>query len=86
MTSIATIAGAMPAAFAIGPGAETQRPMALALVGGMVVSTFLTLFVVPAAYSILDDIVSWNDERHRKGAALLPELASVLTRRERHST
>ena len=86
MTSIATIAGAMPAAFAIGPGAETQRPMALALVGGMLVSTFLTLFVVPAAYSILDDIVSWNDERHRKGAALLPELASVLTRRERHST
>jgi predicted RND superfamily exporter protein len=73
MTSIATIAGAMPAAFAIGPGAETQRPMALALVGGMVVSTFLTLFVVPAAYSILDDIVSWN-AAHRRGR-LLPELA-----------
>ena len=58
MTSMATIAGALPAALAIGPGAETQRPMALALVGGMVVSTLLTLFVVPAAYSVLDDVVS----------------------------
>ncbi len=55
MTSIATIAGALPPAFAIGPGAELQRPMAMALVGGMAVSTLLTLFVVPAAYSLLDD-------------------------------
>ena len=55
MTSIATIAGALPPALAIGPGAELQRPMAMALVGGMVVSTLLTLFVVPAGYSLLDD-------------------------------
>ncbi len=55
MTSTATIAGALPPALAIGPGAELQRPMALALVGGMAVSTLLTLFVVPAAYSLLDD-------------------------------
>ena len=65
MTSIATIAGAMPAAFAIGPGAETQRPMALALVGGMVVSTALTLFVVPAAYSVLGDALEWNARRRQ---------------------
>ena len=39
MTSIATIAGALPPALAIGPGAELQRPMALAIVGGMIVST-----------------------------------------------
>jgi multidrug efflux pump len=59
MTSVATIAGALPPAFAIGPGAELQRPMALALVGGMAVSTMLTLFVVPAGYSVIDDIVTW---------------------------
>ena len=57
MTSTATIAGALPPALALGPGAELQRPMALAIVGGMVVSTALTLFVVPAAYSLLDDAV-----------------------------
>jgi len=74
MTSLATIAGALPAALALGPGAETQRPMALALVGGMFVSTLLTLFVVPAAYSVLDDIVSWNAERRRRGAGLMEQL------------
>ena len=68
MTSIATIAGALPPALAIGPGAELQRPMALALVGGMLVSTALTLFVVPAAYSLLDDVVNWNDERRQPQA------------------
>jgi hydrophobe/amphiphile efflux-1 (HAE1) family protein len=66
MTSIATIAGALPPAFAIGPGAELQRPMALALVGGMIVSTLLTLFVVPAGYSVLDDLVEWNQARRRR--------------------
>jgi HAE1 family hydrophobic/amphiphilic exporter-1 len=63
MTSLATIAGAIPPALALGPGAELQRPMALALVGGMFVSTLLTLFVVPAAYSLLDDAVVWTKRR-----------------------
>jgi HAE1 family hydrophobic/amphiphilic exporter-1 len=80
MTSTATIAGALPPALAIGPGAELQRPMALALVGGMLVSTALTLFVVPCAYSVLDDAVAWNQERRRKGAALVPELRALLAR------
>jgi HAE1 family hydrophobic/amphiphilic exporter-1 len=85
MTSMATIAGALPAALALGPGAETQRPMALALVGGIFVSTILTLFVVPAAYSVLDDVVVWNQERRRRGAALLPELRALRARRVRPS-
>jgi HAE1 family hydrophobic/amphiphilic exporter-1 len=74
MTSVATIAGAIPPALAIGPGAETQRPMAVGLIGGMILSTLFTLFVVPAAYSILDDIVSWWSDRRRK-AALRPAVA-----------
>jgi HAE1 family hydrophobic/amphiphilic exporter-1 len=85
MTSMATIAGASPAAFAMGVGAETMRPMALAMVGGMAVSTFLTLFVVPAAYSVMDDVVSWNEERQRRGASLLGGLAAAVSHRERHS-
>jgi multidrug efflux pump subunit AcrB len=63
MTSTATIAGALPPALAFGPGAELQRPMALAVLGGMVVSTLLTLFVVPAAYSLLGDIIEWHKAR-----------------------
>lgn len=65
MTSIATIVGALPPALAIGPGAEVQRPMALALVGGMAVSTLLTLFVVPAGSSLLDDALMWVRARRR---------------------
>ncbi len=52
MTSIATIAGAIPAALAFGPGAETRIPMAVCLIGGVLISTLLTLFVVPCAYSV----------------------------------
>jgi hydrophobe/amphiphile efflux-1 (HAE1) family protein len=71
MTSIAMIAGAIPPALAIGPGAELQRPMAIAMVGGITVSTLLTLFVVPAAYSVIDDVVEWNKARRRPGAGVL---------------
>jgi len=52
MTSIATVAGAVPEAFAAGSGAEVIRPMAISVIGGVIVSTFLTLFVVPCAYSL----------------------------------
>lgn len=53
MTSVATVAGAIPAALSFGPGAETRIPMAVAIIGGVVVSTVLTLFVVPCVYSLL---------------------------------
>jgi hydrophobe/amphiphile efflux-1 (HAE1) family protein len=74
MTSVATIAGALPPALALGPGAELQRPMALALVGGMIVSTGFTLFVVPAAYSLIDDAVAWNDARKARGEGIVAAL------------
>jgi HAE1 family hydrophobic/amphiphilic exporter-1 len=72
MTSVSTIAGALPAALALGPGAEVMRPMALALVGGMMVSTLLTLYVVPCAYSALDQGIRRVQEhraRRRRAAA-----------------
>lgn len=72
MTSVATIAGALPPALAIGPGAELQRPMALALVGGMAVSTLMTLFVVPSFYSVLDDFLVWARARRKHESAVLP--------------
>jgi len=54
MTSFATIAAAVPSALARGAGSETFRPMALTLIGGVFVSTLLTLYVVPITYSLLD--------------------------------
>jgi len=53
MTSVATIAGAIPAALAFGPGAESRNPMAIAVIGGVIFSTVLTLYVVPCFYSVM---------------------------------
>lgn len=53
MTSVATVAGALPAALALGPGAELRQPMSVAVIGGIVFSTLLTLVVVPCAYSLM---------------------------------
>ena len=56
MTSVTTIAAAIPPALAVGPGAETRIPMAIAVIGGVTLSTILTLFVVPCAYSLFTKI------------------------------
>ncbi|MFA5500103.1 MAG: efflux RND transporter permease subunit, partial [Candidatus Omnitrophota bacterium] len=56
MTSSATIAAAIPPAMAIGPGAETRIPMAVSVIGGVMISTILTLFVVPCVYGLLAKI------------------------------
>lgn len=53
MTTVAMIAGMGPVAVAGGAGSESRQPMAIAIVGGLVSSTLLTLFVVPTAYSLL---------------------------------
>ncbi|WP_413557375.1 efflux RND transporter permease subunit [Bdellovibrio sp. HCB209] len=54
MTSAATITAAMPSALATGAGSETFKPMAITLIGGVLVSTILTLYVVPVTYSLVD--------------------------------
>lgn len=62
MTSVATIAAAIPAAMALGPGSETIRPMAIVVIGGVIFSTLLTLIVVPCAYSLFS---RFESTRHR---------------------
>jgi len=56
MTSVATITAAIPPAVALGPGAETRIPMAICVIGGVTVSTLLTLFVVPSSYLVLSSL------------------------------
>ncbi len=53
MTSITAILGTMPIALALGAGAESRVSMGIAIIGGLVFSTFLTLYVVPAMYSYI---------------------------------
>ena len=54
MTAAATLMAALPPALGLGPGAEIRTPMAMAVIGGLIVSTALSLLVVPAFYTITD--------------------------------
>ncbi len=62
ITSLTVIAAMAPAAIGLGPGVESNRPLALVVMGGMVSSTLLTLVVVPAVYSLVEGAL----ERRRK--------------------
>lgn len=55
MTTASTVLGMMPLALGLGAGAELRQPMAVAIIGGLVTSTLLSLIVVPVIYSLLDD-------------------------------
>ena len=55
MTSLATVVGLMPMALGLGTGSETNAPLARAVVGGLTVSTILTLFLVPTVYTMLEE-------------------------------
>ena len=52
MTTFSTVAGAVPLAFSLGPGSESLRPMAVSIIWGSLISTVLTLVVVPSMYSL----------------------------------
>ncbi len=56
MTTLAMIGGMLPAAYGIGEGAEFRSPMAIAVIGGLIASTALSLLFVPAVFSVIDDL------------------------------
>lgn len=66
MTSFATLAAALPPALALGPGAESRIPMSITVIGGVLVSTFFTLLVVPCAYSLMAKL------EHTKSSTNIP--------------
>ncbi len=83
MTSIAMIAGMIPVALARGDGAESRVPMAVAIIGGLVTSTVLTLGIVPVVYSGLDQFRNWFRSwvmgLFRRGVAAEPDRPTVMT-------
>jgi multidrug efflux pump subunit AcrB len=58
MTSMATMTAALPATLGLGPGSEVRAPMAIAVIGGLAVSTALSLLVVPAFYVVVDRLIN----------------------------
>jgi CzcA family heavy metal efflux pump len=78
MTSLATILGLLPMAIGMGTGGETNAPLARAVVGGLSVSTLLTVFLIPTLYMILEEWVPRNleEERHNSTPATPSAVAS----------
>jgi multidrug efflux pump len=64
MTSFSTVLGLLPLAFATGEGANSRIAMGTAVIGGILVSTFLTLFVVPAIYMYISSNKNKDSETH----------------------
>jgi hydrophobe/amphiphile efflux-1 (HAE1) family protein len=77
MTTVAMIAGMMPIALAIGEGTEELSPMAVAVIGGLITSTLLSLVVVPAAFTIVDDARNWLMSRVRWRKAPVAEQSAT---------
>ncbi len=67
MTTASTVLGMMPIALGLGAGAELRQPMAVAIIGGLLTSTLLSLIIVPVLYSLLED--GWNRVKGRKQIA-----------------
>jgi HAE1 family hydrophobic/amphiphilic exporter-1 len=59
MTSLAMMAGMAPTALSIGTGAEFRQPMAIAVIGGLITSTALSLVLIPVVYEFVDDFETW---------------------------
>jgi HAE1 family hydrophobic/amphiphilic exporter-1 len=55
MTSLALVLGMMPVALALGRGSEFRQPIGVVVIGGVILSTLLTLLVIPVSYTIMDD-------------------------------
>ena len=79
MTSLTTILGMVPMSMGIGEGSETWQPMGIAVVGGLVVSTLLTLFIVPALYAMLEG----RKERNAARKAARQQEVEEFVRRKR---
>ena len=69
ITTVAMVAGMLPVAIGIGGDNAFRGPMAIAVIGGLITSTGLTLVIVPAAFTLIDDIERW----------LGPKFGRVLT-------
>ena len=76
MTTMAALMGTLPIALGIGAGGEARRPLGLAVVGGLLCSQLLTLYITPVVYTYLETLRDWLGRR-RQPAAIPPSPGHV---------
>ena len=76
MTTMAALMGTLPIALGLGAGAEARRPLGLAVVGGLMVSQLLTLYITPVVYIYMERWLSWARRLFRKPGTPAPALGS----------
>ena len=77
MTTFAALAGAFPIALGLGTGSDSRRPLGLAVVGGLLVSQLLTLYITPVIFVYMDQFTTWLKRRRHAVARAPGELATV---------
>jgi multidrug efflux pump subunit AcrB len=75
MTTVAMVAGMMPVALGFGGDEAFRGPMAIAVIGGLITSTGLTLVIVPAAFTLIDDIERWLGPKFGRVVVVPPKSA-----------
>ncbi|MFP5406403.1 MAG: efflux RND transporter permease subunit, partial [Gammaproteobacteria bacterium] len=73
MTTMAALMGSLPIALAIGAGGEARRPLGLAVVGGLIVSQALTLYITPVVYLYLERARQWRIQRRGEPPRVVEE-------------
>ncbi|HVO43550.1 MAG TPA: efflux RND transporter permease subunit [Aggregatilineales bacterium] len=75
MTTMAALMGTLPVALGLGAGAESRRPLGLAVVGGLVFSQMLTLYITPVYYVYLDRVEQWFKSGRRRKTKTMDEIS-----------